>query len=66
MSCRSVAAGSITACSGAAFTGYPVELLNAAGALAGCSAVDAQVGSKPVRLDIDFVVVNFVGRFYII
>jgi hypothetical protein len=44
MSCRSVSASSNVAnCNGAAFTGYPVELLNAAGALAGCSAVNAQV-----------------------
>jgi hypothetical protein len=50
MSCRSVTAGSLTNCSSAAFTGYPVELLNAAGALAGCSAVDAQVRLLLVRL----------------
>jgi hypothetical protein len=44
MSCQSVvAASNVTACSGLAFTGYPVELFNAAGTLAGCSAVDAQV-----------------------
>jgi hypothetical protein len=46
MSCRSVVAGSgLSTCSGAAFAGYPVELLNAAGVLAGCSAADAQVWS---------------------
>jgi hypothetical protein len=43
MSCRSIALGSLPNCSSTAFPGHTVNLLNATGALAGCSAVNAQV-----------------------
>jgi hypothetical protein len=38
--CQSATAGNLTSCTS---PGYPVELLDAAGVLAGCSAVNAQV-----------------------